>query len=346
MSDKYIPALRLAVSDPRKRLRASGARKFIRGRRGKNCLSLLLLAITTSSAQRAGPGGSPIASEESQSVAYRSVVSEVRLVFFATDEDSQNVQELGKDDFAIVDDERVIREFRSLTRSVSMNLDVIMLIDSSESVLSHFREESAVVEKLIWHSPWRPGDRFSVLTFSGRETHVICDEDCSDSFTADRLVPQGGATPLLDAVEVATRLLMKRKRPDVWPVILLFSDGDDTISKATFSELRETILSDDTRIYAIDVSNSRQPSNGAATMQRLAAESGGRYFLLSEGAARIFKDVIDDLHSARLVIYQLPNSGSDFHSIRILPTHNLKLHFRCRQGYYYRAASRNSEENQ
>ena len=226
-----------------------------------------------------------------------------------------------------------------------MNLDVIMLIDSSESVLSHFQEECAEVEKLISQSPWRPRDRLSVLTFSGTETHVICDEDCRDSFTADRLVPQGGGTPLLDAVEVATTLLVKRRQPDLWPVILIFSDGDDTISKATFSQLRETILNDDTRIYAIDVSNSREPSNGAAIMQRLAAESGGRYFLSSEGPARIFNDVIDDLHSARLVIYQPPNSGSDFHSIKIFPTHNLKLHFRCRQGYYYRAASRNSEEN-
>ncbi|MGB7603233.1 MAG: VWA domain-containing protein [Candidatus Sulfotelmatobacter sp.] len=314
----------------------------------KSRLSLLLLSlfmVSTLYAQSADPKGYPIGFEESQRVTYRRAVSEVRLVFFATDEHSQNVQELGKDDFAIVDDEQVIRKFRSLTRSISMNLDVIMLIDSSESVLSGFQEERAVVAKLISHSPWSPGDRLSVLTFGGMETHVICDEDCSDSFAADRLVPQGGATPLLDALKVATTMLMKRKQTDVWPVILLFSDGDDTISEATFSQLRETILNDDTRIYAIDVSNSRQPSNGAATMQRLAAESGGRYFLLNEGPAKIFNDVIDDLRSARLVIYQLPSSSSDFHSTRILPTHNLKLHFRCRQGYYYRADSRNPEEN-
>ena len=34
--------------------------------------------------------------------------------------------------------------------------------------------------------------------------------------------------------------------------------------------------------------------------------------------------------------FGLPASSSDFHSIRILPTHNLKLQFRCRRGYYYR----------
>jgi len=49
--------------------------------------------------------------------------------------------------------------------------------------------------------------------------------------------------------------------------------------------------------------------------------------------------VIDDLHSARVVTYRLPKFGSDFHSIRILPTHNLKLQFRCRRGYYSRSSS-------
>lgn len=301
--------------------------------------------VTTLYAQIASPGRSSISSEESPGVTYRRVVSEVRLVFSATDDNNQNVRELGKDDFAVVDDEQVIREFRSLTRSLSRNLDVILLIDSSESVLSHFQEENADAAKMISYSDWNPGDRVSVLTFGGTETRVICGEDCSDAFTADRTVPQGGATPLLDAVEVATTLLEKRKQADVWPVIILFSDGDDTISKATFTQLRETILNGDTRIYTVDVSDSRQPSNGAATLQRLADESGGRYFLLSEGPSRIFHDVLDDLHSARLVIYRLPSSETDFHSIRILPTHNLKLHFRCRQGYYYRAASRNPEEN-
>jgi hypothetical protein len=45
------------------------------------------------------------------------------------------------------------------------------------------------------------------------------------------------------------------------------------------------------------------------------------------------------LHSARVVTYVLPESGPDFHSIRILPTHNLNLQFRCRTGYYHREGS-------
>ena len=194
MKDRFIPALRLEVSDHRNRLRGFGVSKFISDRGRKNRLRLLLLnfcMVTTLYAQIASPGGSSISSEESPGVTYRRVVSEVRLVFSATDDNNQNVRELGKDDFAVVDDELVIREFRSLTRSISTNLDVILLIDSSGSVLSHFREENADAAKMISYSDWNPGDRVSVLTFGGTETRVICGEDCSDAFTADRTVPQG-----------------------------------------------------------------------------------------------------------------------------------------------------------
>jgi hypothetical protein len=117
-------------------------------------------------------------------------------------------------------------------------------------------------------------------------------------------------------------------------VILLFSDGDDTISKTSFRHVREKILESGTQIYAIDVGNSKRLSNGTATLQRLADDSGGRYVGLADGPVKILNDVMDDLHSGLLVTYLLPKSSSEFHSIRILPTHNLNLQFRCRRGYY------------
>src|SRR5271165_2716965 len=86
-----------------------------------------------------------VEAQESSIPNYRSTASEVRLVFFATDENNHTVEDLQKDDFAVVDDERVIRDFRSFTRSALTKLDVIVLIDSSDSVLPHFRLEIADV---------------------------------------------------------------------------------------------------------------------------------------------------------------------------------------------------------
>jgi VWFA-related protein len=284
---------------------------------------------------------SPRVSEEFSTASYHSTVSEVRLVFFATDEHHHAVQNLKKDDFAVVDDERVIRDFRSFTRPAAIKLDVIVLFDSSDSVLPHFKQEITEVLQLVSRWPWSPDDSVSVLSFSGREAHPVCDGDCRSSLTADRVasLPSGGSTPLFDALDTATSLLSKRRQPDVWPVIALFSDGEDTISKASFKLAMEKTLASEAQVYTIDVGNPGQPSNGTAILQQIADASGGRYVRISEGAVKIFTDVMDDLHSASVVTYALPRSGSDFHSIRILPTHNLHFQFRCRRGYYLRPGS-------
>ena len=60
---------------------------------------------------------------------YRSTVSEVRVTFFVTDENNHPLATLAKSDFAIVDNERVVRTFRSFTRSDETSLDVVALVD-------------------------------------------------------------------------------------------------------------------------------------------------------------------------------------------------------------------------
>ncbi len=263
-------------------------------------------------------------------------------MFFATDENNHPVEDLQRDDFAVVDDERVIRDFRSFTRSAATNLDVVVLIDSSESVQPRFQQEITDVLQLISQWPWSPGDNLSVLSFSGLEAHVLCSGNCRNSFAADRIasLPSGGeATPLFDALTIAADLLLQRRHPDAWPVILLFSDGDDTISKSSFDDTLEKILASGAQVYTIDANPPGQPSNSTATLQRIAQNSGGRCISIDKGPVTIFSDVIDDLHSARLVTYLAPNSSSDFHAIRILPTHNLNLQFRSRRGYYHHSSS-------
>jgi VWFA-related protein len=278
---------------------------------------------------------------ESSGVTYHHSVSEVRLVFFATDERNHPVSDLQKNDFAVVDDDAVIRDFRSFTHADLTNLDVMVLMDSSESVLPRLPQQIADIRQLISKWPWRVGDKISVLSFSGLQTRLICAEDCRSSFTADRVYSSshGGATPLFDALERAAKILNARAQPDVWRVIILFSDGDDTISMASLQEALGAIQASEAQVYAVDNGVSARPSNGTAILQKIATDSGGRYLRNYDGAVNVLNNVIDDLHSARVVSYALPAADADFHSIRILPTHNLKLQFHCRSGYYHGANS-------
>ncbi|MGA8149898.1 MAG: VWA domain-containing protein [Terriglobales bacterium] len=285
-------------------------------------------------------GQSAPAASESSNLTYHSSVSEVRLVFFATDEHRHAIAGLKPDDFAVIDNETVIRNFRSFAPSDLVKLDVVVLIDSSESVLPDFQQEIADVMQLISQCPWGPGDNVSAVLFGGAGANLICAGNCRSSFTADRIasLPRGGPTPLFDAVESAVNLLSQRRQPDVWPVIILFSDGADTISKTSFREALEKVLAGEVQIYAVDVNSSGWPSSGTATLQRIADDSGGRVLPIAGGAASIFTGVINDLHSASVITYVPPESSSDFHPVRILPTHNLKLQFRSRRGYYHHQA--------
>src|SRR5271157_4754418 len=80
---------------------------------------------------------------------YRSNVSEVRVTFFATDENNHALATLTKSDFAVVDNERVVRNFRSFTHSDETLLDVVALVDLSESVAPRVRVAMRAVLQLV-----------------------------------------------------------------------------------------------------------------------------------------------------------------------------------------------------
>ena len=70
---------------------------------------------------------------------YHSTVSEVRLSLFATDNKNHPFDTLTQSDFAVIDDELVVREFRSFSRANETALDVVILLDLSESVAPRLR---------------------------------------------------------------------------------------------------------------------------------------------------------------------------------------------------------------
>ena len=80
---------------------------------------------------------------------YHSTVSEVRVTFFATDENNRALETVTKSDFAVVDNELVIRHFRSFTHSDETSLEVVALVDLSESVAPHFRVAMSAVLQLV-----------------------------------------------------------------------------------------------------------------------------------------------------------------------------------------------------
>ena len=268
---------------------------------------------------------------------YRTTVSEVRITFFATDQNNHPVENIEKDDFAVVDNGAVIRDFRSLMRSDETALDVVAVVDASESVAPRFQETANEVLQLVSQRQLASDDNVSIVSFGGLQPVVVCSRNCRAAAAGQKLlaVKAAGATPLFDALAHGADLVASRQSPGVRPVLVLFSDGDDTISRTSPRDAIDAVVASGAPLYAVDLNNAPNGSNGSAALQQMAAATGGRFFSIHDGAVNVLEAALGDLRASYIVTYQLPSHVAGFHSIRILPKHDLNLHFHCRNGYYY-----------
>jgi VWFA-related protein len=267
---------------------------------------------------------------------YRTNVSEVRLSFSAIDQNNHGVATLQPNDIAIVDKGFIVRNFQSFNRSDRTKLDLVILIDTSESVTPRFRKEIADTLELVSKTAGVPDESLSIISFHGLQPALVCAGDCRASHTADQLpaARAGGLTPLFDSVVFAADFLLQHGEAHAGRVLILFSDGQDTISRNALTDAIDAAQVADVQIYCIDVGKAA-PSQGAAVLYSLASATGGRYFPARDGATRALNLILEGFRATYTVSYRLPNHASGFHTVQILPTHKLDVQFRSRSGYYY-----------
>ena len=271
------------------------------------------------------------------SATLRTGTAEVRISFFATDENDRLIQTLGRDDFAVVDSEAVIRDFRSVSHSSEIPLDVVLLVDASESVAPRFRAMMEDVSRFASGHSTTSSDRVSVFTFAGlRGSTILCEDDCATPGAREKLlaVKPGGATPLFDALSEVAEFATRRQRPDVRQILILLSDGNDTISGNSPREAVDAIVASGAPLYTINLNPSLQLGGRNMPLNTMAELTGGRSLSLQGGILKAFDSVLNDQRAAYIVTYALPSHVAGFHSLCILPKHNLNLRFHCRRGYY------------
>ncbi len=315
-------------------------------------LALIVLTYGSAAEDANDPSGPPT---------YHSTVSEVRVTFFATDENNHPVATLTKSDFAVVDSELVVRNFRSFTPADETSLDVVVLVDLSESVAPRLRVAMNAVLQLVAREQSIPDDNIAVLVFGGAfprapdgapdgtlnglHPAVLCSSGCGAADSASRLqaVKSGGTTPLFDALIFGADFVSHHRRAGARPVLILFSDGNDTVSMHSAREALDAVLNEGALIYSVDMGASEnQPSNrsgGSMFLRRVSDATGGRYFSLhfssNVDAATVLNAALEDLRASYVVTYDLPSHQAGFHSLCLMPTHNLNLTFHSRKGYYY-----------
>jgi len=267
---------------------------------------------------------------------YRTHVNEVRLTFAAMDQNNHGVATLQASDFAVVDKDIIVRNFESFTRSDWTKLEIAVVIDGSESVTPRFRREMADVLDLVSQTAGVPDENLSIFSFHGSQPALLCARDCRATHAADTLPAgqAGGLTPLFDTIVYASDYLAQHGDAHAEKILILFSDGEDTISRASLSEAIDLAIKTEIQIFGIDLGNSRT-GQGAAVLRGLTHATGGHYFPPPSSPTEALNVILEGFRATYTVSYRLPSRSSGFHTVQILPTHNVKLQFHSRSGYYY-----------
>ena len=234
------------------------------------------------------------------------------------------------------------------------SLNIVALVDLSESVAPRFRVAISDVLQLVAREQSISDDDISVLSFGGDpggrpggasntlRPAVLCSSGCRAHDSMSRLlaVKSSGTTPLFDALIFGADFIALHQRPGERPVLILFSDGNDTISLHSANDALQAVMETGALIYTVDMGTSADPTSGSTFLRQVSDATGGRYFSLRDGAATVLNAVLADLRASYVVTYDLPSYQAGFHALRFYPTRNLHLTFDSRDGYYYEPSSR------
>lgn len=277
-----------------------------------------------------------------QETTLRVDVKLVNLFVNVTDRNGAIVNGLSREDFALAEDGRP-QQIAVFERQSELPLDLTLAIDTSGSVQKDLAAEADAARRFA-HAILRPRDRMSLLEFA-TEVHELT------PFTAKLSQIDKGlgqlrsdwSTALYDAIVAASDRLGKNPERSPRRALVLVSDGDDTASRATYSQAFEAALRNEVMIYTIiDVpieASAGRDLGGEHTLITLAEETGGKSFYAGAGGlAQAFAQVSDDLRTQYLIGYYPRDQkrGSAFHRVQVtIPRAAAgEFNIRHKSGYY------------
>jgi VWFA-related protein len=212
---------------------------------------------------------------------FRIKVEEVQVPFSVFDKKGNMVLDLKKEDFEIYED-GVKQEIRYFSAPANLPLRFGLLIDTSSSTRPRLKFEKEAAMQLGYYVLNNNKDQQGFLMVFDRTPEVIQDFTSSaDDLThaLDDLEAAGG-TALLDAIIEACQKNLKNSPGPGLPrrVLVVFSDGDDNLSKHSLEQTVEVALRTEVRIFVVSANGYGQRSPGEDTLKRLVEETGGRLY--------------------------------------------------------------------
>ncbi|HWG21934.1 MAG TPA: VWA domain-containing protein [Terracidiphilus sp.] len=263
----------------------------------------------------------------------------VNLFVNVTDQTGAVVGGLTRDDFKVAEDGRP-QQIAVFERQSELPLNLILSIDTSGSVYKDREQEREASKKFI-HALLRPQDQMGLIEFSTYVTLLVPFTNKVSQLDRGLGALKGGeATALYDAIYLGSDSLARKQGRKV---LVLVSDGGDTVKDKTYAEALEQALRDEVTIYSvIDVpieASAGRDIGGEHALITLAEQTGGKSFYVESGNLdKAFAKVSEDLRTQYLIAYYPHNQapGLSFHRINVTVPRAAAESFnvRYKTGYY------------
>nr|MDQ3806500.1 VWA domain-containing protein [Acidobacteriota bacterium] len=264
----------------------------------------------------------------------------VPLPAFVYDARGRAVTDLQLKDFELVVDGEA-RPLGELSRSETP-ANVALLFDNSGSLTSAraFQKQAAA---RFFQTALRPVDRAAVYSISTTPelAHPLTNDFRALVRTVESFGKPEGGTAFFDTVAEAAEYL---RRTSGRRVIIVVSDGTDTVSELDFDTTLARLLAAHCQVYAVRVGHSDNTNlrdlAGERRLQEFAAQTGGAIYAPQTRAdyEEAFQQIAADLRQQYVLSYYPAGDSADgrFHTFTLRVAARPDLRVRTRKGYYAR----------
>jgi len=242
----------------------------------------------------------------------------VNVFVTVTDEHGAPIGGLTKENFILKEDDRE-QTIKVFDRESALPLSIALAIDTSLSTRHDLPLEQASAKRFA-HDIVRPIDALSVYGFSEfvYESHAGYTADLKRIDESIDHIRVGAATALYDAIYVVSRALDHRKGRKV---IVLITDGGDTISKYDYKQAVRAAVEAEALVYSIIIvpieSSAGRETGGEHALIQLSEDTGGKYYYATSAAQldEAFHKISDELRTQYLLAYY-PSQHTSFSEFR------------------------------
>ncbi len=263
-----------------------------------------------------------------------------------TDPSGNQVNDLTQQDFIVYED-NAPQEIAGFYREGQLPLRLIFLFDASSSIRHRFDFEQRAAAQ-FFRQVMRPGDQAALMSVSTEpKLEMQFTSDVDKLVAALAAIKPEGATALYTSMTDAAKYIRPSEGRHVMVVL---SDGTDTMSAATLAQALTEVQKSDAVIYSVHSTGIAPSANvqdlaGEFVLKAMSEDTGGRAFFPPiyddpkkevRDLDEIYRRIVAEVRAQYVLTYY--SKGGDarkdgFKSIRV-EVKRPGLQVRARRGYY------------